>query len=172
MVRNAVLMAMCVGLTLGLGACASSGSRAGTEYDFHDRVSDYLVEMRIELAKGKTDLVNRVMKLSDSEAEIFWEIFQAYEDEYFALGERRRVLEKELSELTRKERLDDQAATRLASSFLDLREEMGGLLRRTHARMSSELSPRRAAQFLQIEHRSATVVNLVMASEMPLISGR
>lgn len=172
MMRNAVVMAMCVGLTLGLGACASSGGRTGTEYDFHDRVSDYLVEMRIELAKGKTDLVNRVMKLSDSEAEIFWEIFQAYEDEYFALGERRRMLEQDLSEQMRTGRLDGQDAVRLASAFLDLRDEMNDLLRRTHARISEELSPRRAAQFLQIEHRSATVVDLVLASELPLISGR
>lgn len=172
MVRRVVLTAVCVGLAVVLGACASSGNRAGVKYDFDDRVNDYLEEMRVELAKGKTDLINRVMNLSDSEAEVFWEIFQAYEDEYFALGDRRRVLELELSERTRTGRLDDQGAARLASAFLDLRDEMNGLLHRTHARMSAELSPRRAAQFLQIEHRSATVVDLVVASEMPLITGR
>lgn len=42
-------------------------------------------------------------------------------------------------------------------------------LRRYHDRISTELSPIGATQFLQIEQRAATLVDLVIASEIPLV---
>ncbi|HBS28374.1 MAG TPA: hypothetical protein DEB06_02735 [Phycisphaerales bacterium] len=174
MLRKAMLIVTVVGLPAVLGGCASSGGggRSGGGVDFDDAVSKYLDTARIDLAEGKTDLINDVMNLSEAEAEVFWEIYQGYEDEYFALGERRAALERELAERAYRGTMDDPTAARLASDFLVLRGEMLDLLRRTHARLSAELSPRRAGQFLMIEHRMGTVVDLVVASELPLIRGR
>lgn len=175
MVRKAVLSVCVLGLAAGgagLGGCASSAKRSGHDARFDDGVTDYLTSVRIDLVEGKTDLINDLMNLSPNEAEVFWEIYSEYESEYFALGERRRGLERELSERTLAGTLNDDSAARLARAFLELRREMLDLLTRYHARISAELSPIRGAQFLQIEHRTGTVVDLVVASQMPLIGGR
>jgi hypothetical protein len=42
------------------------------------------------------------------------------------------------------------------------------LMQSAHGRIAKEVSPLRAAQFLQIEHRTNTVIDLVIASELPL----
>lgn len=174
MVRKAMALAGLLGLVAALaisGGCASQKkSHAGGKFD--DGVDEYLNTVRIDLVEGKTDLINDVMGLTGRDAEVFWEIYSEYENEYFALGDRRRELERELSERIWADTLNDQNAARLGRAFLELRRELLDLLTRYHERISSELSPIRAAQFLQIEHRTGTVVDLIVASEMPMISGR
>jgi len=174
MVRGSVAVVGVLGLAAALavsGGCASH-KKAHGHPGFDDGVSDYLTTVRIDLVEGKTDLINDVMNLSPSEAEVFWEIYSQYEDEYFALGERRRQLERELSQRTEAGTLTDESAARLARAFLELRREMLDLLSRYHERISTELSPVRGAQFLQIEFRTGTVVDLIVASQMPMIGGR
>ncbi len=170
-----MMLIVCAAVML-MSGCAqnNSGQRRDdrAEIGSRDRVQSYLGTMRTELREGKTDLINQVMKLSDAESEIFWDIFQEYEAEYFTLGDRRMKLEYELVERIRAGTLDSDAAGRLAASFLDLRDEQTGLLRRYHQRISSELSPIRGAQFLQIEHRTGTAVDLMVSSEVPMIGAR
>jgi hypothetical protein len=171
------MLKMAFAIVAGLCACGSlTGCATGTHSprarDFNDSVTEYLTTVRIDLVDGKTDLINDVMRLTDAEAEIFWEIYARYEDEYFALGDRRAALERELAERTSAGTLDDASAARLGAEFLNVRGEMLDLLRRTHARLSAELSPKHAGQFLQIEHRTETVVDLIVASQMPLVRRR
>lgn len=174
MVRRLAATAGVIGLAAALacsGGCASH-KKSHADAGFDDGVAEYLKTVRIDLVEGKTDLINDVMGLSGPDAEVFWEIYSEYEAEYFALGERRRELERELAERSWSGTLNDESAARLARAFLELRREMLELITRYHARISSELSPVRGAQFLQIEHRTGTVVDLIVASEMPLIRGR
>ncbi len=166
-----LLIVAAVGLGLSLGACASSGNKGRERAGGNDYVSTYLGAARADLRDGKVRLINDVMRMNESQSEAFWEIFREYEEEYFALGDRRMQMEKVLAERIMSATLDDIASTRLASGFLDLRDEMTALLRRYHARISNELSPIHGAQFLQIEHRMATVVDMVVSSELPMIRG-
>jgi len=171
---RATLIVCAVGILLT--GCAQDNSRQGRSdraaIGSTDGVQTYLSTVRSELRDGKAGLINRVMRLSADESEIFWEIYQEYESEYFALGERRMKLEYELAERIRAGTLDGESSGRIAASFLDLRDEQTALLRRYHQRISSELSPLRGAQFLQIEHRTGTVVDLVVSSEAPIIRAR
>jgi len=134
-----------------------------------DTVDLYLDNMRIEIYRGKTDLINEVMNLSEDENDTFWEIYREYEDEYFAIGDRRIALLQEFVDRRNAGTLDNAAASRIGTGLLDERDQMTALLRKYFDRISAELSPIRAAQFLQIEHRSNTVIDLVVASQIPLL---
>lgn len=135
----------------------------------NDHVNAYLQAMRADLREGKTGLINEVMRLSDEEDDVFWEIYREYEEEYFALGDRRLETIRKFVDVMKAGMLDDATAVRLARESLDQNEEMVALLRKYHARISEKLSPVRAAQFLQIENRVGTVIDLVVAAQIPLI---
>jgi hypothetical protein len=66
---------------------------------------------------------------------------------------------------------DDPAAAALTKEWFDVESERLKLLQRYHDRIAAELSPVRAVQFTQIEHRMGTIVDLIIASELPLVRG-
>lgn len=65
--------------------------------------------------------------------------------------------------------LDGAQAQELASAFFTGESERLELLKKYHGILSSELSPLIAAQFVQVEHRIATVIDLLIASQLPLV---
>ena len=179
MVRRIALIVCLAGVSAVMGcksgshAESSATSGPGTVDGLdpnrpRDAVELYLDQMRLDIYRGKADLYNEVMNLSEDENDIFWEIYREYEAEYFAIGDRRVALLQEFVERTRTGTLDDAAASRIGGGLLDERAQMSALMRTYFDRISAELSPTRAVQFLQIEHRAAMVVDLVVASEIPL----
>ena len=180
MVRRIALLVCLAGVSAVMGcksgshadssAMSGPGTVDGLDPDRpRDSVELYLDQMRLEIYRGKTDLYNEVMNLSEDENDIFWEIYREYEAEYFAIGDRRMALLQEFVERTRAGTLDDASASRIGSGLLDERDQTTALLRAYFTRISTELSPIRGVQFLQIENRAAMVVDLVVASEIPLV---
>lgn len=160
-------------LTLGLIGFQSRAQNSAPEGVMpgasEDYIDAYVQRWREELREGKSGIINDVMKLAEGEDDIFWELYQQYEEEYFALGERRLQTARQLVEAIRAGTLDDATAARLATEALDQRDEINGLLRRYHTLLSEQISPVRAAQFLQIESRVQTIIDLLVAAEIPLI---
>ena len=134
-----------------------------------DTVYQYVDAMRADLSDGKTQLINEIMKLSRDESEKFWPIYHDYEDELFALGDRRVEAARQFVKAQVAESFDNAQAAKLADQWFDFESRRLELLRKYHDQIASELSGERAAQFLQIEHRVGTVTDLMLASELPLI---
>jgi hypothetical protein len=68
--------------------------------------------------------------------------------------------------------LDDPKASKLADDWFNFETQRLELLKKYHKQFADQLSPIRAAQFVQIENRVGTVVDLIIASELPLMQGR
>jgi len=134
-----------------------------------DLVVTYYQSMRADLTVGKVRVVNDFMRLDEKEAKAFWPIYQEYEEELFALGDGRMALMSEFVRLNAQGKLDDAALARLGPGWFDGEEKRLALLKAYHDRIAKEISPLRAAQFAQIEHRFATVVDLMIAADMPLL---
>ena len=172
--KRQVLVVVGLGvLTLGLIGFQSQAQQAAPESVApaagEDYIDAYVERWREELRAGKAGIIDDVMKLAEGEDDIFWDLYQQYEEEYFALGERRLQTARQLVEAMRAGTLDDATASRLATEALDQRDEINGLLRRYHTLLSEQISPVRAAQFLQIESRVQTIIDLLVAAEIPLI---
>ncbi len=173
MIRQVLVVIGLGALTLGFVGFRTSAQTRSPEPETRgvarDGIDVYVERWREELRDGKAGIINDVMRLTDEEDDVFWEIYQQYEQEYFALGDRRLETAAALVEAMREGALDDPTAARLAEQALGHREELTALLRTYHTRISEELSPVRGAQFLQIESRVQTVIDLLVAAEMPLI---
>ena len=66
-------------------------------------------------------------------------------------------------------KLDAATSAEIAGDVLKLEQESLALLKKYHAIVAKDLSPLQAGQFLQIERRMATVIDLLVAAELPLL---
>jgi hypothetical protein len=132
----------------------------------------YLDAVRADLSRGKAVIINAVMNLSPAEAEAFWTIYRAYEQELYALGDQRAELTRKYVAAMQAKTLDDATAQQLGSAWWDYEAQRLALVRKYYDRILKEVSPLRAAQFAQIEHRVNLVIDLGIASELPLVDGK
>lgn len=137
----------------------------------NDAVSAYVNSMRDDLSRGKVGIINDVMQLNVEEAKAFWPIYEEYESELFELGDQRVAAIRQFANDIKDHRLDNTEAGKLSDEYFAYEAKRIELLKKYHGEISKQLSPVRAAQFAQIEHRMATIVDLVIASEIPLLSG-
>ena len=153
---------------LVLLACLSALPICWAQMSNRDSVQDYIDEVRIELIDGKVDLINGVMKLSNEEAQDFWPLYYDYEYELFYIGDRRVELIERFITAHQAKDLNDLEAKEIAAEWFKQETDRLGLLKKYHDLIANKLSLLHAIQFVQIEHRVNTVIDLMIASEMPL----
>lgn len=132
-------------------------------------VDNYIDRLRSDLKSGKVGVYNQVMQLTDEEARVFWPVYLDYEKELFAWGDRRVSLAKEFVDAQVTQTWTDKKAEEFARKWFRLQEDRLNLWRKYYKRIAKELSPVRAAQFVQIEHEFFLVIDLDLASRVPLI---
>ena len=153
---------------LVLLACLSALPIGWAQMSNRDSVQDYIDEVRIELIDGKVGLISGVMKLSNEEAQVFWPLYYDYEYELFYIGDRRVELIERFITAHQAKDLDDLEAKEIAAEWFKQGTDRLGLLKKYHDLIAKKLSLLHAIQFVQIEHRVNTVIDLMIASEMPL----
>ena len=109
------------------------------------------------------------MRLNAEEAKVFWPLYQEYETELFNLGDQRLEIIRQFAQAQQSGQFDNKRAAELMDGYFRHEADRLELLRKYAATISKELSPFRAAQFAQIEHRVSTVIDLIIASELPLV---
>src|SRR5688500_14230048 len=153
---------------LTAAAAVPAGPRKGSG-DSRDALREYVDALRADLSRGKVGIINDVMRLDAAEAKKFWPVYSDYEEELFELGDRRVELTRRYVQAYTGASLDDTTADELSKGWLAYPSGSLELARKYHGLISAELSPLRAAQFLQIEHRVGTVVDLLIAADLPLV---
>jgi hypothetical protein len=133
-----------------------------------DPVKAYVDAVRRDLGEGKVSLINGTIGLDDEEAKVFWPLYQEYETELFALGDRRLDLIDRFIAADQTEKLDDAEARKMAAEWFEQETARLALWQKYHGLIAAQLSPLRAIQFVQIEHRLSVVVDVMIASELPL----
>lgn len=157
-------------ITLALLVCLSTLLLGNAKVNIQeDPVRDYITAVRAELSDGKAGLISDVMRLSNKEAEIFWPIYHKYENELFKLGDRRLEMIEQFVVAHNDKALDNAKAETMTVDWLQLQADHLELFKKYHNVISKKLSAVRAAQFIQVEHRVNTVIDIMIASELPLI---
>ncbi|MHC4205120.1 MAG: hypothetical protein ACYSTT_10755 [Planctomycetota bacterium] len=133
-----------------------------------DKVYNYIDAVRNDLVDGKIGIILGVMELSDEEAEIFWQLYFDYEYELFDIGDRRVELIERFITAHRTNVLDDLEAKKMAAEWFKQEADRIGLLKKYYELIANKVSVLHAIQFLQVEHRVNTVIDLMIASELPL----
>jgi hypothetical protein len=151
---------------------AIAGFTPSPEARKNDPTYAYIDAVCSDLSRGKADIIKTVMNLSPSEAGSFWPIYRAYERELDALSDQRTELTGTFVRAVQAKSLDNPTAQQLGNAWWDQESQRLALMRKYYGRMLTEISPLRAAQFAQIEHRVNLILDLGVASELPLVKGK
>jgi len=123
--------------------------------------------LRADLRAKHAEVIGKVMRLSGKEAEAFWPIFGEYQKDLKKLNDEKMNLLKEYYRSY--ENLTAEKAYELAERVLDYEAGRVKLKRHYFQKFSKALSPQTAVRFFQMENQLQALVDLQIASELPLV---
>jgi hypothetical protein len=128
---------------------------------------EYFELLRSDIRADRVAIVTEAMMLSDADAEVFWPIYREYEYEQSKLGDTKIALIKDYADgyMT----MTDELAKDLMDRVFKLDKEMLDLQKKYFKKMDKELPSTVAVKFFQIDRQIIMLLNLQIASELPLI---
>ncbi len=128
--------------------------------------------MQIMSEKIKADkklVVAHNMKLSEADGKKFWPLYDGYQKELASIYDRTAKLVVDYAEAYNRDSVNDDVAKKLLPELLSI-EEAQVKLRRTYAdKITSALSAKVAARYLQIENKIWAMVHYALADSIPLV---
>ena len=127
----------------------------------------YLELVRSDLKTQKVALITEAMDFTDDQAGIFWPIYREYDFELTKLGDRKINLIKDYA--ANFENMTDEKAKELIETAFNIDSDLLELKKQYFKVFSTALSPTTAARYMQVENQIQLLLNLKIASELPLI---
>jgi hypothetical protein len=154
-------MKFCTTLLIGmLAACLSAAGQ--------DKLPESEIALlRANIQTKKTDILQQNLTLSDEQAKTFWPLQRSYENDLSKLGDQRLEVIREYAKNW--DNLTDETAKALGKRLLDYQKKRVDLRSRYFDRMAKEISPTIAAKFFQVETQLEDIIDLEIASSVPLI---
>lgn len=123
--------------------------------------------VRDELRAEKHRLVTENMQLTESEAAAFWPVYEAYQKEMDALGDRMNKLVENYG-ITHKVMTDDTAA-KLLEELLNIQSDRVQVQKAYVPKFQKALPMTKVARFYQIENKFRAAVDYDITSQIPLL---
>jgi hypothetical protein len=162
--------ACCLSVVAVMGAlltgCATETPKAPP---MSDKTTAYVEYVRADMRQDKVVMINQAMKLdqNDPNYNAFWHEYYPYEAELKKLNDERLALIRDyqynLNNMT------DDTANSLAKRAIKIRKKRLELLEDYYGRIKKATSPIIAAKFLQVEYEIGLLLDLEIASDLPLL---
>ena len=155
-------------IALAALVCAAAPAQQPTaEQTREANLKAYVDLLRKDVKKDKVAILSDLMQLSPEDASKFWPVYNEYDKALTVLADERVALIRMYAENFGT--ITDQMATKLATGFMDLDTKRNQLKRQYFQRMSAALNPKLATRFLQIENQLEKIIDLQIASSLPVI---
>jgi hypothetical protein len=129
-------------------------------------LSAYAELLRSDVRTQKVAILTEVMGFTEAEDKAFWPIYREYDLEMAKLGDERVALITEYAE--NYSNLTDAVAEKLASRAIELEQRRHAAKAKVYERVKTALSPKTAMRFLQVEHQLQLLIDLQVASSLPI----
>jgi hypothetical protein len=128
----------------------------------------YIELLRTDVRKSKSQIVGEVMRLDSDESARFWPVYKNFETELSALGDQVVALVTKYAE--HYDNMTDGVADELANQLLDIERQRNALKKKYYGLVKTALGATTAARFLQVENQLERLVDLQIASQLPVVS--
>lgn len=171
--KNRSIYSLCViGFLLGATALVTSqqsGSLSGGTGNTTEQASDANVQlMRQDIRAERKKIVAANMPLTETEATKFWPVYDRYIAETVKVNDSRYSLVKEYAR-TYQSMTDDQADS-FIRKWLALDKDNTDLRMRFIPEFNKVLPEKKTAMFFQIDRRLGMMIELQLASQVPLVN--
>jgi predicted GH43/DUF377 family glycosyl hydrolase len=127
----------------------------------------YIELLRSDVKTKKVAIVTEVMQFTDEEAKVFWPVYREYELELAKIGDARIELIKDYAR--NYETMTDEKAKELIQRALKLEERRTKVKKQYFKKFDKVLPSKAVAKFFQLENQINLLIDLQIASELPLI---
>jgi hypothetical protein len=154
-------------------AAAPSPARAASTQDENRRetrdmnLRAYVELLRSDIRGQKVAIITQLMEFTEAEDAAFWPIYREYEVELTKLNDERVNAIKEYADGF--ENVTNELADKLALKALDLESRRNALKSKYYERVKTALSAKTAARFLQVENQLLMIIDLQIASSLPIV---
>ena len=156
------------GLSLAMMAALCSWTVSQT-VDVHAKpITDNDIQlMRQDLQSIKNQVITDTMGLNEKEAAAFWPIYKDYSAAQRSIADKRLGV---ISDYARNlDKMDDSGARSLTNRMFVIEDETQALRKEYFPRFEKALGAKRAAKFYQVDSRLTKMVDIQLASEIPLV---
>jgi hypothetical protein len=130
-------------------------------------IQEYVELMRTNVRDQKAEIMGAVMQLDIDDAAKFWPIYSEYDAELTKVNNLRVENIKDYAE--NYSQMTDEKADELIKSALNYQMQRAELLAKYYDRMKQALGAITAARFLQVEHQLLLIIDLQIASSLPIV---
>jgi len=123
--------------------------------------------MRKDARAGKSDILGKTMALDSTQAAAFWPVYKQYEAELQTVNNDRLAIIQDMAEHF--DTLDDAKAKVLLDRQVAFEEKKLALAKKYKDEMLKVLPAKTVARWLQVEYRLGKLVELAVASDIPLV---
>jgi len=123
--------------------------------------------LRSNLQMGKNKIIADTMQFNDPESTAFWPVYRDYAHDQAAIAdERLKVITDYAKHI---DKMDDAKAKDLSQKMFNIEMKGINLQQEYWPRFEKALGAKRAAKFFQVDNRLSLMIDVQLASEIPLI---
>lgn len=147
----------------------SQGTTAPAGTNAQDKnIQEYIALLRADVRQQKSEIMATVMQLDVDDAAKFWPIYQEYNAALTKLNDLRVANIQEYAQ--NYDEMTDAKADELVQKALSYRNQRSALLAKYYDRMKASIGAVQAARFLQVEDQLLMIMDLQIASALPIVS--
>jgi hypothetical protein len=130
-------------------------------------MQEYIELMRSNVRDQKAEIMGAVMQLNIDDAAKFWPIYSEYDAELTKLNDLRVQNIKDYAQSY--SQMTDDKADALIQKAMDYQKQRSELLGKYYGVMKQSLGAVTAARFVQVEHQLLLIIDLQIASSLPIV---
>jgi hypothetical protein len=123
--------------------------------------------MRQDLQKTKDQIITHTMQFTAAENTAFWPVYKEYANQQHAIANKRLKLITEYAQHL--DAMTDRKAGEIVERLFTIEDESQTLRKTYYPKFVQAIGAKRAAKFYQVDNRLSMMVNVQLASEIPLI---
>src|SRR5262245_35356995 len=127
----------------------------------------YMELLRTDIRKQKANFLGQVMNFDADQAAKFWPIYKEYDAELSRIGDSKLAMIKKYAQ--NYENMTDAVADELIREAIKIDQQRHDLKVKYYGRVKDALGGITAARFLQVENQLLMLIDLQIASSLPVI---
>ena len=147
--------------------CAAAGIAQTAPAHYNPLTDDDIRLLRQDVQSAKTVIIRHTMLFSESEDKAFWPVYNEYAEAQHGIADKRIGVIADYAK--NYDTLTDKDASSLSERMLQVEDDTQALRKKYLPKFEAAIGPKRAAKFYQVDNRLTMIINIQLASEIPLI---
>jgi hypothetical protein len=128
---------------------------------------DDIAVLRQDVQADKTDIITRSMQFTEEQSKAFWPVYRNYAHDQQVIGDQRVALIKDYA--ANYDHIDDPTAQSYIKRAFKFDDDNLKLRKSYESKFEKAIGAKQTAKFYQVDNRLSLLVNLQLASLLPII---